>query len=436
MVDMALTPGAAMREVSQSIPAFCGDPESASTLSVEQARQRIIAAIVPLADFCGEWVPLPAALDRVLAEDVVSAQDVPPHANAAMDGYALLAADLPAAGGTALLREAGASFAGHPYTGDCCPGACVRIMTGAVLPPGLDTVVPVERTWPAGDGLVGLDDRTRPGDNVRAAGEDIRHGETVLTRGRRVNPADLGVLASLGLTGVCVARKLRVAHFSTGDELRETGQPLAAGQIHDSNRYTLHAMLRHRHCDITDLGIVRDDPAALRRALAAAAGHDLVISTGGVSVGDADYVRQVFAETGEIDFWKIAMKPGRPLTFGRLGAGWFFGLPGNPVAVMVGFSQFVLPALQRLAGEAVSEPLILPALAESVFKKRTGRTDYQRGMLRRGPDGNLYVASTGEQGSGVLTSMSRANCFIILAPDQGRVEPGHIVNVQPFTGWL
>jgi molybdopterin molybdotransferase len=265
------------------------------------------------------------------------------------------------------------------------------------------------------------------------AGEDLKLGSVVLNRGRRVTAADLGIIASLGIQQVSVKRRLKVAFFSTGDELRGIDQPLQAGEIYDSNRYTLFGMLSHQFCDVTDLGVVSDEPVQLRATLLAAAnGHDVIISSGGVSVGAADYMRQVISEVGNIFFWKVAMKPGRPLVFGQIQQALFFGLPGNPVAVMVNFSQFVQPALRRLVGEVFAPPLTLNALTTSVLKKRAGRTEYQRGILSQAADGSLLVSKTGEQGSGILLSMSRANCFIVLSAEQTRIEVGQEVRVQPF----
>ncbi|MGD0959237.1 MAG: gephyrin-like molybdotransferase Glp [Methylomonas sp.] len=416
--------------------ASCGADDDPAVLTPEQARRRILDSIIPLDGGAVENLPLLQVVDRVLAENVVAASNVPPRNNSAMDGYALRAAELPPEGVTRRLHVAGSSFAGHPFFGNCGGGECIKIMTGAVVPDGLDTVIPLEHVELIDDAAIRVDARTRPGDNVRMAGEDIAFGQVVLERGRRINCADLGLLASLGIQRVSVFRRLRVAFFSTGDELRSIDQALQVGEIYDSNRYTLYAMLSRQHCRLTDLGIVRDDPAALRAALInAAQDNDVIITTGGVSVGEADYVRKVFSELGDIDFWKVAMKPGRPLAFGKLRRALFFGLPGNPVTVMVGFYQFIHPALQRLAGEQPLPPLTLAAVCLSTLKKRAGRTEFQRGVLNQAADGSLSVAKTGQQGSGVLTSMSRANCFIVLQSTQTTVEPGTIVMVQPFSNW-
>ena len=407
------------------------DEYDPSNLPVEEARRRIAQLVRPVAET--ETVPLREALDRVLAADVASPLDVPPAANSAMDGYALRGADLPA-GGEAVLEVVGTVFAGHPFTGEVGPGQAVRIMTGAPLPRGADTVVMQEHARREGD-RVAIGPGHRPGQNVRHAGEDIARGTTVLAAGRRLVPADLGVLASLGVAEVAVRRRPRVAFFSTGDELCPVGEPLAEGQIYDSNRYTLHGLLTRLGVEVQDLGLIPDDRAAIEDAFArAAAGADAVITSGGVSVGEADFVKETLEKLGQVNFWKIAMKPGKPLAVGRLGEALFFGLPGNPVSVMATFYQFAQPALRALAGESRTEPLALRVPAAERLRKRPGRTDFQRGVLERDAAGRLVVRSTGAQGSHVLTSMSRANCFIVLPAEWGDVEPGTEVEVQPFFG--
>lgn len=425
-----------MTDTSRQSAPFCGDDHDPAALSANAARQGVLEGIRSQMLTATEHLPLLQSLDRVLAADIIATLNVPPHDNSAMDGYALRSGDLPDIGSREL-QVAGSSFAGHPFQGICNSGECVRIMTGAVLPAELDTVIPQELVQTVSATTIRIDAGTRPGDNTRKAGEDIMQGQTVLERGRRIGAADLGLLASLGIPQVCAFRRLRVAFFSTGDELRSVGEALHAGEIYDSNRYALFAMLKHQHCRVTDLGVVRDDPAMLRKILLQAAlDHDVLISSGGVSVGEADYVRQVLSESGNIAFWKVAMKPGRPFTFGHLGNTVFFGLPGNPVAMMVSFCQFVQPALQYLAGETPSQPLTLTAVTTSALKKRAGRTEYQRGILSVTADGSLTVSKTGNQGSGILLSMSRANCFIILSADQTHVAAGSNVRVQPFFGLL
>jgi len=414
----------------------CGDEHDPTAITVDVAQQFIIDCIKPLAFTKQERLSLRQSIDRVLAEDIIAEMNVPPYDNSAMDGFAFCADDIPR-NGTVTLKVVGNSFAGHPFLGRCTSGECVRIMTGAVIPAGCNTVIPQEHVEMLGAASIRIDGRTRLVENIRFFGEDIRLGQTVLTCGRRLTAADLGVLSSLGINNVAVMPRLRIAFFSTGDELQPIGEALKLGQIYDSNRNVLFGMLSRLHCNITDLGVVGDDQIQLHNILQEAAkNHDVIISSGGVSVGEADYIRQVLNELGEIVFWKVAMKPGRPLTFGRLEQALFFGLPGNPVAMMVSFNQFVHPALQHLSGEIVRPPLILQAMNSLLLTKRAGRVEYQRGILSQASDGGLTVCKTGEQGSGILLSMSQANCFIILAADQTRVEAGEKVIVQPFGNWL
>lgn len=411
----------------------CADAADPESLTVAEARRRIVQAMVPL--IATERVALRDGLDRVLGETVRAPQDVPLCTNSAMDGYALAGGDLPAEG-TREVECIGDAFAGHPFTGRVYSGQCVRIMTGAPMPEGTDTVVMQEQARAEG-GRISIGNRHRPGQNVRQAGEDIARGEPVLGPGRTLTPADLGLLASVGVAEIAVRRRPRVAFFSTGDELRSVGQPLGAGDVYDSNRYTLFGMLRRAGVQVSDLGVVPDEPAALESALRqAAVGADAVITSGGVSVGEADYVKGLLERLGEPYFWKIAMKPGRPLTFGRVGDAWFFGLPGNPVAVMVTFYQFVLPALSKLATGHEQPPLLFDAVSESDLRKRPGRTEFLRGILGRTADGRLTVRTTGKQGSGVLRSMSLADCFIVLPDASGDVQAGQLVTVQPFAGLI
>jgi molybdopterin molybdotransferase len=407
-------------------------PGSARPLSVDQALERILALTAPVDG--QERVAVRAALGRVLAEDVCAAVDVPPYTNSAMDGYALRGADLDAAAGDGL-RLVGDSFAGHPFEGAVGDGECVRIMTGAVMPEGADTVVMQEATTVDGD-TVKVAPGGKPGMNVRGAGEDLRAGNVALVAGTRLKPVDIGLLASVGIPEVPVRRRVRVAFFSTGDELCSIGEVLREGCLYDSNRYTLYGMLTRFGAEVIDLGVVRDTREAIEQAFHdAAAMADVVITSGGVSVGEADFVKETLDRLGGIDFWRIAMKPGKPLAFGRLdGGAWFFGLPGNPVSVMVTFYQFVRPALRRIAGENSGPELWLRAPCLSRLKKGKGRTEFQRGVLTTGPDGQLAVDTTGAQGSGILHSMSVADCFIRLPADSGDVEPGTLVDVQPFEG--
>jgi molybdopterin molybdotransferase len=374
----------------------------------------------------------------VLGEDIISTLDVPAHDNSAMDGYALRHADLKNAGDTEL-RVAGSAFAGRQFAGKLGKRECVRIMTGAVMPKGADTVVIQEIVQTEGDNIR-VPAGQKKGQNRRLAGEDLAAGKPVLMAGQPVGPAELGLIASLGLAEVTVRRRLRVAFFSTGDELASVGSELKQGEVYDSNRYTLYGMLSRLGCDIIDMGVVRDDPASLERALkAAAADADAIITSGGVSVGEADFIRELLGKLGEVVFWKIAMKPGRPMAFGKIAhAGneaHFFGLPGNPVAVMVTFYQFVREALLVLSGR--TDDCTLPLLqvpCTSSIKKSPGRTEFQRGLLARGERGRWSVCATGAQGSGVLRSMAEANCFIVLEHERGSVKPGDLVQVQLFHG--
>ncbi len=414
-------------------PHDCNVPsDGKKLLSVDEALARINLLTEPLAG--EERVAIRAALGRVLARDVAAAVDVPPYTNSAMDGYALRGADLESASRDGL-ELVGDAFAGHPFTGTVAPGECVRIMTGAMMPDGTDTVAMQEATTVDG-GRVRVAPGGKPGMNVRGAGEDLRAGGIALAAGTRLKPVDLGLLASVGLAEVPVRRRVRVAFFSTGDELCSIGEPLRAGCLYDSNRYTLFGMLTRFGAEVIDLGVVRDTREAIEQAFRdAAAMADVVITSGGVSVGEADFVKETLDRLGGIDFWRIAMKPGKPLAFGRLdGGAYFFGLPGNPVSVMVTFYQFVRPALRRLAGEPAKPELWLRAPCLSRLKKGKGRTEFQRGVLVTGPDGQLAVDTTGSQGSGILRSMSVADCFIRLPEECGDVEPGTLVDVQPFEG--
>jgi molybdopterin molybdotransferase len=412
--------------------ASCISGYDPSALPVEKA-QEFIARLVPKITAI-ESLALRSSLGRVLAQDIVSAIDVPAHDNSAMDGYALRGSELAAAGDTHL-KMAGTSFAGQAFDSAVPAGHCVRIMTGAVMPSSLDTVVPQEFTKLDGDTVRIPAGAVRVGDNRRLAGEDLARGAAALRAGRLLRPADLGLLASLGRAEVPVFRKLRVAFFSTGDELRSIGEPLDAGCVYDSNRYTIWAMLQRLGCEVLDLGVVRDEPAALRAAFSeAAASADAVITSGGVSVGEADHTKQIMAELGDVLFWRIAMRPGRPMAIGRIKDAILFGLPGNPVAVMVTFYAFVRDALRAMSG-AAAEPLpLLRAACTTPLRKKPGRTEYQRGIVSRGADGRWQVAITGSQGSGILSSMSAANGMVVLHHEQGNVAAGDEVDVMPFDG--
>ena len=408
----------------------CADP-SQKLLSVEQGRQRILDAVPTIADH--EQLNLRAALNRVLAESVVSAIDVPPFANSAMDGYAIRYEDCTDAA-PCTLTVTGESFAGRPFDGQLQPGQCIRIMTGAVMPDSADTVLMQEHVERNGEQIQFDPTRIMAGQNVRHAGEDIRAGHQVLEPGKVLGPAELGLLASVGVGEIRVRRKLRVAFFSTGDELTSIGTPLEPGQIYDSNRYALHGLLSNAGVELHDLGVIPDQRDAVREAFQqAGAIADLVLTSGGVSVGEADFVTETLEELGEINFWRMAMKPGKPLAFGRLGDAVFFGLPGNPVSVMVTFYQFVLPAIRTMRGEQARDPLLFEARCANPLKKAAGRAEFQRGILRREADGSWSVSTTGLQGSHVLSSMSHANCFILLPAESTGAIEGDKVLVQPFS---
>jgi len=409
----------------------CLDGYDPNALHVDKAREAIRACLTPVAD--RERVATRAALGRVLAEDVVPGFDVPAHDNSAMDGYALRAADLHRDGDTRL-EEIGTALAGRPYKGKVGAGECVRVMTGAVMPAGTDTVVIQEVVRIEGDSIVVPAGQKR-GQNTRAAGEDLKTGVAVLKAGHAIGPSELGLISSLGMAEVSVRRRLRVAFFSTGDELASVGTPLGEGQLYDSNRYTLYGMLSRLGVEVRDMGVVRDDPVQLEAAFASAAANaDAIVTSGGVSVGEADYTKQTMAKLGEVLFWTIAMRPGRPMAFGRIGNAALFGLPGNPVAVMVTFYQFVRDALLQLAGRSDDFTIpLLRVISSQPIRKVPGRTEYQRGVLFR-DGGEWKVKITGQQGSGVLRSMSEANCFIVLEHERGNVDAGALVQVQLFDG--
>ena len=425
-----------LQEIASCVSGY--DPNA---LPVAQA-QEFIARLVPHVQTV-EMLPIRSALGRVLARDIVSTINVPANDNSAMDGYALRGADLSPDAET-VLQSAGTGFAGQQFDGNVGARQCVRIMTGAVMPAGLDTVVPQEFVKLEGDTVRVPPGIVQTGENRRFAGEDLALGEAALTAGRLLRPADLGLLASLGQAEVPVWRRLRVAFFSTGDELRSVGEPLDAGCVYDSNRYTLWGMLQRLNVELLDLGVVRDDPAALEATFRrAAASADAVITSGGVSVGEADHTKRVMASLGDVLFWRIAMRPGRPMAIGRIHSGVgnsghdaiLFGLPGNPVAVMVTFYAFVRNALLAMSG-AADEPLpMLRAASVAAIRKKPGRTEYQRGIVTRAADGGGWqVEITGSQGSGILRSMSRANGLVVLHHAQGHIAAGDLVDVLPFDG--
>jgi molybdopterin molybdotransferase len=408
----------------------CLDGYDPNALHVDKAREAIRSCLVPIAG--SETVKIREALGRVLAEDIVPGINVPAHDNSAMDGYAVCFSDLK--GEERVLSEVGTALAGRPFGGKVGPGECVRVMTGAVMPAGTDTVV-IQEVVRAEDGKILIPKGQKAGQNVRSAGEDLKIGVPVLAPGKLLRPAELGLIASLGLGEVRVRRRLRVAFFSTGDELASVGAALKEGEVYDSNRYTLHGMLARLSVEVTDFGVVRDDPGKLEVAFArSAAAADAVVTTGGVSVGEADFTRELMAKVGEVLFWKIAMRPGRPMAFGKIGDSFLFGLPGNPVAVMVTFYAFVRDALLYLSGRTDDYAIpLLTAVSSVPIRKVPGRTEYQRGVLFR-DGGEWKVRTTGQQGSGVLRSMSEANCFIVLEHSRGKVEAGEPVQVQLFEG--
>ena len=429
--------------------ASCISGYDPNALPVAQA-QAFIAQLVPRVQAV-ESLALRSALGRVLARDLISPIDVPTHDNSAMDGYALRSSELRADADT-LISVAGTAFAGARSSGPVQAGQGVRIMTGAVMPGGLDTVVPQEFTHPELDGRIRIPAGVvQAGDNRRLRGEDLARGEPALQAGRILSPADLGLLASLGQAEVPVFRRLRVAFFSTGDELRSIGDPLDEGCVYDSNRYTIWGMLQRLGVEVIDLGVVRDDPAALRDAFTQAAQcADAVITSGGVSVGEADHTKQVMRQLGEVLFWKIAMRPGRPMAIGRIGIrpdaegrigapghqAILFGLPGNPVAVMVTFYAFVRQALLTMSGASAQPMPLLQAVSQAPLRKKPGRTEYQRGIVTQAADGRWQVRITGAQGSGILRSMSQANGMVVLHHAQGDVAAGDLVDVIPFSGLI
>ncbi len=408
------------------------DPEA---LSVPQA-QDIIGQFVSPVDAI-EQVALRSALGRVLARDVISPIHVPSHDNSAMDGYALRGSDLLADAPTVLAVAATIS-AGHPTSLELGAGQCARIMTGGVMPAGADTVIPQELVASIGATSITIaPGSVRSGDNRRFQGEDLMQGSAALRQGRTIRPADLGLIASLGIAEVPVRRRLRVAFFSTGDELRSIGEPLDEGCVYDSNRYTLFGMLQRLGCEVVDMGIVSDNPQALEAAMRTACQNaDAIITSGGVSVGVADHTKAIMGKLGDVSFWKLNMRPGRPLAFGRIHSGGhsavLFGLPGNPVAVMVSFYFFARSALLKMMGSESPLPLIRVRSAGAI-RKKPGRTEYQRGIFD--PQAQ-EVRITGSQGSGILRSMVEANCMVVLHEEQGSVVTGETVDILLFEGLL
>lgn len=403
----------------------------------EEALRLIMSRIQPVTDAC--FVPMRSALGRVLAEDIRAPFDVPGSDNSAMDGYACRIADL-SPDESAELRVTARAMAGaaDPATA-VAPGECARIMTGAVIPAGADIVIPQEEAETLDDGRVRIVAAARKaGAHIRRAGEDLRGGAAALPAGTLCRPAHIGLMGSLGMTEAPALRRLRVAFFSTGDEVKKAGETLQPGEVYDSNRHSIWAMLSRMGFEALDMGVAPDSPEALDSFMdSAMRGADAVIASGGASVGEADFIRPALQKRGEVLFWRVAMRPGRPLAYGKIGNADFFGLPGNPVSVMVCFYQFVAPALWKRAGRIEADcapPAPLPAITTVAIKKSPGRVEYQRGIARLREDGALEVAPAGEQGSGILSSMTRANCFIVLEHDRGPVASGEAVSIQWFEG--
>ena len=421
-----------MKSIDEIAAALAGyDPQA---LSVEQVGAFLSELVTPLSPPQAQSLPVFEALDRILAEDILSPISVPPHDNSAMDGYAFDSRSL-REGQALQLRVVGTALAGKAWQGQLAPGDCVKIMTGAIMPAGLDTVVPQEFAQVDGDTVHVPAGVVRAGDNRRLCGEDLMQGRPALQAGTRLTPAALGLIASLGLPQVRVRRRLRVAYFSTGDEILSLGESPREGAVYDSNRYTVYGLLTRLGCEVVDLGVVRDDPVALEATFRdAAARADAIITSGGVSVGEADFTKAMMRQLGDVAFWKIAMRPGRPMAVGRIGSSVLFGLPGNPVAVMVTFLAFVRPALLRMMGARAEALPVLRAQSLQALRKKPGRTEYQRGTVSRDAQGQWVVQIIGNQGSGVLRSMVEGNGLIVLHHGQGHVAAGDWVDVLVFDG--
>jgi molybdopterin molybdotransferase len=396
-------------------------------LPIHDAIQAMLSTITSIRQT--EKVPLEQSLGRVLASDIMSTINVPPADNSAMDGYAMRSQDLHENNQLTLI---GTALAGQPFTGVVGAGQCVRIMTGAVLPQGADSVVMQENTEVQSDTISFLQ-IPKQGNSVRCAGEDIQQGQTVVEKGTSLTPAYLALIASVGVANVEVTRKLKVALIATGDELTPPGQALIQGNIYESNRFALQALLTNFPVDIVDFGIIKDDKSELRKTfIEADKSCDLVLSCGGVSVGDADYVKEILDELGQINFWKVAIKPGKPFAFGKLNHAWFCGLPGNPVSAYVTFEKLVGPVLAKLSSKNPISHAYFVAHAAETIRKRPGRADYQRGIFYRDDSGKLWVKPNGKQGSGIMSSIAKANCYMLLSQDAGNIEAGQEVRIQPF----
>ena len=428
-----MSPKLSLDEIAERLQGY--DPQALSARHVSDFLAQLVQPVLDQ-----ESVPLMQAHGRILAQDVVSPISVPPHDNSAMDGYALRGSDLLANERTTL-RSVGTAFAGAAWQGHVQSGECVRIMTGAIMPAGLDTVAPQELVQVNGDSVQIPSGLLQAGDNRRLLGEDLMAGQPALQAGTRLSPAACGLLASLGLPNVPVWRRPKVAYFSTGDEILSLGEAPREGAVYDSNRYTVAGMVQTLGCELIDMGVVPDEPAALEQAFKeAAAQADAIITSGGVSVGEADYTKSMMKKLGDVAFWRIAMRPGRPMAVGRIRQGdrstVLFGLPGNPVAVMVTFAAFVRPALQQLMGWKAPALPLLKAKSTEALRKKPGRTEYQRGIVSTNALGELQVSITGNQGSGVLSSMVQGNGLIVLGHSQGNVAVGDEVDVMMFDGHL
>ena len=410
------------------------DPQA---LRADRVNEFLLRLVEPVLE--REQATIFQALGRVLAQDVISPISVPPHDNSAMDGYAFDGGQLQtgdADGGQLELQVVGTALAGKAWQGSVAPGQCLKVMTGAVLPQHLDTVVPQElvtvRHQSAEEGAQSI---AIPRGLLRAGDNRRQQGEPALRKGALLTPAALGLLASLGIEQLPVVRKLRVAYFSTGDEILSLGEAPREGAVYDSNRYTVFGLLTRLGCDVIDLGVVPDEPTRLEAAFQRAASQsDAIITSGGVSVGEADYTKLMMKKLGDVAFWKIAMRPGRPMAVGRIGQSILFGLPGNPVAVMVTFLAFVRPALLRMMGSTEAATPLLKARSLAPLRKKAGRTEYQRGIVSQTSEGGLQVSAIGNQGSGVLSSMVQANGLIVLHHSQGNVGAGDEVDVMMFEG--
>ena len=404
--------------------------EYATRLTCEEARNTLLKKSKEITSF--ESVPIRSSLNRILHEDLLCPVNVPNHTNSAMDGYAIQFSNMANTENTPYELK-GSAFAGRPFSDSVAGNVTIKIMTGAAMPDGADTVIILEDAEEKNN-QVTFKGIAKRGQNVRLAGEDLKAGQVFLKSGRRLTASDIGLIASVGISKVKVRRKIKVAFFSTGDELKSLGQSLNVGEIYDSNRYTLYGLLKDFGAEIQDLGVVKDNPAELEKTLLSASkNNDAVITSGGVSVGEADHIKSVLASVGEINFWKILMKPGRPLAFGKIGDSSFFGLPGNPVSVMITFMQFVQPALSKISGETRRSPIEITARSSNKIKKIPGRTEFQRGILSFDKNGDAIVSPLNAQGSGILSSMTEANALIHLPAECGTIEVGAIVRVQPFS---